>query len=139
MHHLTIGYTNKWQALYEVHVHILTFMFIKLRNYLPHGAETFLRSQQFLSQSQNSIHFMGHKGSLPCPQKHITCPYLLVHALPPHFLSSQFFKYSHNKINKCTNVKIIFLTHNLSVWHRHTLIMPTSSSSITLLIQFNTL
>jgi hypothetical protein len=82
---------------------------------------------------------MGHKGSLPCSQKHTIWPYLLVHALPPHLLKSQFLKYSRNKINKCTNVKIIFLTHNLSVWHRHTPIILPSSSSATLLIQFNTL
>jgi len=40
-----------------------------------HGAESFLRSPQVLSQSRNSRHFMEPEGSLPYSQELATCPY----------------------------------------------------------------
>jgi hypothetical protein len=43
-------------------------------NYL-HGTESFLRSQQVLSYSRNSSHFMEPEGSSPHSQQPSTCPY----------------------------------------------------------------
>ena len=42
---------------------------------LLHGAESFLRSENVLSYSRNSQHFMETEGSSPHSQKHATCPY----------------------------------------------------------------
>jgi hypothetical protein len=40
-----------------------------------HGAQSFLTSQQFLTQSRNSLHFKEHNRSLPHSQQPVICPY----------------------------------------------------------------
>ena len=59
--------------------------------YLLQGVESFLRSQQVLSQSRNSPHFMEPKGSLPHSQVPPPVPILRqldsVHTPTSHFLN----------------------------------------------------
>jgi hypothetical protein len=43
--------------------------------YLLHGAESFLRSQNVLSYTRNSPHFMQLEGSSPYLQEFATCSY----------------------------------------------------------------
>jgi hypothetical protein len=50
----------------------------------PHGAESFLRSWQSLSQSGNFLPFMEPEGSLPCTQQPATGPYPEPDEFSPH-------------------------------------------------------
>ena len=65
-------------------------------NNLRHGTESFLRSQQVLSYSRNSPHFMESEGSLPHAQECATCPYPETDQFslcPPILLSEDPFYY----------------------------------------------
>jgi hypothetical protein len=48
---------------------------VQVKPYLLHGAEAFLRNQQFFSYSKLFRHFMVPNGSLPHSQVPATCPY----------------------------------------------------------------
>ena len=53
-------------------MHVICYVTNELTNYI-HGAEGFLRSQQFLSQSRNSQNFIEPSSSLLCPQVPALC------------------------------------------------------------------